>query len=368
MSVIVLRKMVLLFSLFLSYAIPATGQTTPCDVRALLAREKLVPDQMVQAKGRLRSDAEMQAIFDRTRESLIADISGGAAASSLNPEQALIVARLRSVEFKVIECSADRAATNPGASNKSLQNRIVICSHTRTAPEIALVAALGHELGHSIDLVNLGCRTFRPRPGNKSRLENYFAGAEQNPPMQAFRKQLEEISDAGRSFNECAFRSAEDREKIEQLLRNGRIEMVDAGIAIERNPIRAAFQCVTSNFGGSSLPESQEAAIKGGYFQFGEKSAQIWGARAVGLYAQANPILAAKDALGLMQFVQFQKDLSVKGPSEKERELNEIYFAEPALQRALRCQPSEKQNCMRHLQFGSRPQDSRPSGALPASQ
>jgi len=38
--------------------------------------------------------------------------------------------------------------------------------------------------------------------------------------------------------------------------------------------------------------------------------------------------------------------LTVKGPSEKENDLNQIYLSSASVQQALQCTPEEKQSCM----------------------
>lgn len=361
-------------------AVPATETT--CNVRALYEREGLSTAEP-SAPAANRTDAQLRQIFSDTRADLIEEISGGKPASELNQYQKLMIKRLQTMDQLVIKQCPRYRRSAPGASNKLLTNRIEICSDAKAAPEIALRALFGHEFGHSLDIVNLGCRTFRIKQAG-ARLESRYPAVAEAPVVKGsrsqsrnvsgpgadaldvnqFRSDLILISEAQRTFNECAFRGPE-RVELERMITRGQIEMVDGGVPVMRHPQRAAYQCLADNYSSSwrAPPATQAEAQAGGYQGYGEDSAQIWGARAAARFVRSNPRLTSKEVLGLTYFVQLN-DLAVKGRDDKEEQLDEVYFSEPAIQNALRCRPDEKQNCMSHFrpsQSGAGASSSRPA-------
>lgn len=339
---------------------------TPCNVRALFEREGLDP-RRAPASVADRTDAQIRQVFFETRTDLIEEIRGGKSASELNQYQKLMIKRLESMDQLVIKQCSNYQVADPGASNKLMTNKIEVCRNVKNAPEIALRALFGHELGHSLDIVNLGCRTFRikqrgtrlesrypavaeapvvKRAGSRLRNETRQGARELN--VNEFRKSLIEISDAGRSFNECGFRAPGEGAEIERMISRGQIETVDSGVPVMRHPQRAAFQCLANNYNWPTPPTTQAEAREGGYHRYGEDSAQIWGARAAALFVKNNPRLTPRDVLGLTYFVRLN-NIAVKGRDDKEEHLDEVYFSEPALQSVLRCRADEKQNCMSHF-------------------
>lgn len=332
-----------------------------CDVRVLLAREGIAIPFRPQKRA-ARTPSQMQDLFEKTRSLLLAEVTHNQS-MDLTPEQRLMVRRLKSIELQVVPCSTQSTSTNPGASYSLLDNRIKICDHTSTASDITLISVLGHELGHSIDIVNLGCRTFRiSQPG--FRLEDTVPQDERivtsgksvvlkkgsgpkNPftkplNLRAFRTKLKIISDGGRTFNECEFPENEGRKRLRKLLESGVIEVVDEGNEIVHHPQLPAWACLHKYSNWPRPPTDQSSAEIGGYAEFGERSAQIWGAKAVAAYVREQNNIATKEILSLVQFVPLPKAQK----SEKEIQLNELYFDDPALQKSLGCRQTRPISCL----------------------
>lgn len=368
-----------------SFAAEASDPQTACDIRSLIQKHR---PATTTTTAHARSDAEMLQILHRVRESLINDIRGGKAFAELSAAQQLMIRRLESIDRLVFKDCPNQRSTNPGASYKLLANSIEVCQQTKTAPEIALVAVFGHELGHSIDLVNLGCRTLRvtargisipavrPTPSTQASSQTSSEISSEitmtnsrdfySRPLdaEAWADNLEKIRDSnGRTFNDCALKTKAEKDAMDTLIRSGRVEVVDSGVSVLSHPQRAAFACLRNHWQGPELPTTQEQAEYGGYFKYGEKSAQMWGARAVARYAESKPNLSAQEALGITQFTPIY-DSKVH---EKEIDLNSVYFAEPALQRVFHCQPSAKQNCMSRFTPGRVQSDAHPATTLPAT-
>lgn len=344
---------------FSAFAEVSTVQPS-CHIRTLIQHYSS-PSTTTQGP-RVRSNAEMMQILNRTRDFLISDIRGGKPVSELHPSQQLMIRRLESIDRLIFKDCPDLRPTNPGASYKLLMNSIEVCQQTKSAPEIALISVFGHELGHSIDMVNLGCRVLKVTARGLSipavrtttstqAAQEIVMSSSQDPflrPLdpESWAKDLEQIRDSrGRTFNECAFKTKAEKEALDALIRSGRIEVVDSGVPVLSHPQRSTFACLKNASRSSEPPTSQAQAERGGYFEYGEKSAQIWGARAVARYVASTPTLTPQDALGIAQFSPIYE----KKVDEKETDLDSIYLSEPALQRTFRCQPTEVQNCLSYF-------------------
>lgn len=366
-----MKTLLYLFLLVVPKLLLAAGKDHPvaCSLRELVKIQGPVETKI----NKSRSTAELTKIFNDTKELLIDEIINGKSVEEWNPYQKIMVDRIRSLKFQVKKCTSEERQ-NPGASNDLLTNTIKICGHALDAPQLALVMVLGHEIGHSLDIVNLGCRQFKMKtPG--IRLESYFHATPQEatilkdseiksatsfigghssnsiPPfdMEVFRDRLKLASDGNGFFNECAFENPKEKQHLDTLLKSNKIEIVDEGIPVSWHPHRKAMSCMAKNAKWEEPPTSQNQAEIGGYFTYGEKSAQIWGARALARHVRLNPQIKANEILGISRFVELNENLSLKGVGEKEIEIDTIYLAEPEIQKRLYCEPNSGQNCMQHF-------------------
>lgn len=87
-------------------------------------------------------------LYRKTKENLIAEISEGRPRSQLSPQQEFMVKKLELMApFTIVPCpNKERNASYLGANH-----RIEICREYGNNPDIDLIAAFAHELGHAID-------------------------------------------------------------------------------------------------------------------------------------------------------------------------------------------------------------------------
>lgn len=348
----------------------AFAQSQPaCTARELIARERLDPAKThhVFSDGtawknpfaattaatpigiKPRTEAELNVLLADVRALFIDEISQGRPFDELNPGQQLVIKRLGLLTISTVECTGRQAQ----GTNHTLESRLEICSSLLSAPIASLVVLLGHELSHSIDISKLGCRLLRltnPSLRPERQVRSHSTDASVRAEVTTA---LTTISTAKRPFNECGL-SAGSRDVINALVRSGEVTVVDEGLPPDRNPSGPVLKCLAERYNSPTSrrvppPRTQGEAEEGGYREFGEPSAQVWGAHALSLYVKAHPQLMPTDLTAITQLTPIYPDIKVKGISPKERDLNEIYFSDPATQAALRCRPEPNQDCMKRF-------------------
>lgn len=283
---------------------------------------------------------KVNSLFESLKVDFIQEITRGAAAEQWTSAQRMMIQRIQTLSVRLESC--DR----PLASNAMLEHRVTVCSSAMRLPQLSLVALLAHEIGHSIDLCNLGNGFFR-KVGNP--IFSTFFKEESFTSDSEFMRQLERVSASQVThFMEQTFCShADRRERLQSMVQQGVIERVDSGLPIAENPSYRTYRCLEDKARYSPVGDGSIQTCRVG--DASEAGAQIWAARLVSRYVERNPPTSELDRLGL--FAGSMPYLN-KGVAGKERDMNEIYLAEPAIQRMFGCQPTETQVCMRHFSPG----------------
>lgn len=116
---------------------------------ARIRGERLPPDVAKHAQART-IPARLQNDFQRLKESMIQQVTGGSAESSWNDHQKFLVARLRQVELS-LEQKCDPAVD---AKYEHVSNKVSVCPLVTAMPFEAILPLLAHELGHLADPCN----------------------------------------------------------------------------------------------------------------------------------------------------------------------------------------------------------------------
>ncbi len=276
-----------------------------------------------------RTQAEIEAVFEEVRNSLIQEISGGRPTEQQSPQQRLMIERVRALRVLKENCEGQ-------GTNTMAESIVRICSSAHRTPITALVSLIGHEIGHSIDLCNLS-GTFHRCVNHGTRMD--LASRATGPAAQTLRQA------SGNRATHLLLTSREDEPlngPVRRLVEGGHLEVMDRGIPLEHNPALATYRCLENSNGYEVMPPNGDRNCSN-VRPYSEAGAQIWGARALARYVEKNPNLSRADLLGTFDGVY---PLRAKGVSEKEKDAQSIYLSEPALQRALNCEPAPEQNCM----------------------
>lgn len=278
---------------------------------------------------RPRTQAEIEVIFNEIRNSLIQEISGGLPENQQSPQQRLMIERVRVLRVLKEDCEGQ-------GSNTMAESIVRICISAHRTPIAALVSLIGHEIGHSIDLCNLS-GTFHRCVNHGTRMD--LASGATGPAAESLRR-----ASSNRATH-MLLTSREDEPlsaPVRRLVAGGHLEVLDRGVPLENNPALATYRCLENSNGYAEMPPDGDRTCSN-VRQYSEAGAQIWGARALARYVERNPNLSRADLLGAFDGVY---PLRAKGFSEKEKDAQSIYMSEPALQRALNCEPAPEQNCM----------------------
>jgi hypothetical protein len=291
-----------------------------------------------------RTEKATRELFDSIRENLVKTVDR----SNLPEEdKKIIIRRFKLVNLEFADCP--RGDSSPG-SMKTINLTMSLCKQTSQAPLMALVALIGHELGHTVDMENLGCPLVQIK--KNTNLVDHL------PPTliqdQQIKLHLDDIARrTDRLFNLCAVRQPE-RDSFAALVEKGVLTVVDNGVPPIRNPTRNTFICLNNHSSNVGLakrgpPPDNQAAAEAERMSFGESSAQMWGALAVSNYVSAEKSLTNRDILEMSYYSQVYQPGSIKSNMGKERDLNEIYFSSAAIQDRLQCQPIEGQRCIQEM-------------------
>ena len=89
------------------------------------------------------------------RESMIRSIQRGRSFESLSTAERSEILRLRTVKFDIEQCLSDQSTTcaagSPNAYYSGADHHFTICRSAMMLPDLSLLLAIGHELGHAID-------------------------------------------------------------------------------------------------------------------------------------------------------------------------------------------------------------------------
>lgn len=250
---------------------------------------------------------EGQQIVSEVRESMMREIAGS---GNQSPHQRLMIERVRDIKITISDCQGAEG------SNDSTQYEIKLCQNALKMPKLALVSLIAHELGHSLDLCNLGSK----------RYHNHSTG-------QRF---LDTSPDITREMRQAA-------------------ELTDNGIPLAENPLIGAYQCLnqTNDYYRPIPSERTELCNETLYTESG---AQIWAARATGQFVKAHPP-SREEAIGL--FANSMTGMN-KGTTNKEHDIDSIYFADANIRDIFGCSPKPSQNCLVNF----RPAETRSLGEM----
>ncbi len=232
---------------------------------------------------------EGQQIVEEIRESMIREISGS---GQLSPHQALMVQRIRDLRITISNCAGAEG------SNDSTTYEIRLCQNALKMPKLALVSLVGHEIGHSLDLCGL----------ESHRYHNHDTGVR--------------------------FLDTTPVDKTNA-------EITDRGIPLAENPLVSTYSCLNQNNNYyRPLPERHEQIC--GETLYTESGAQIWAARATAQFVKAHPP-SREEAIGL--FANSMTGMT-KGTTNKEHDIDTIYFSEPEIRNMFGCSAKPTQNCL----------------------
>lgn len=383
--------LILLFLVVISVLPKAASQTTQpeCNTRAILDHFKARGVTPPEKQKPPRSDREITDLFKEVKALALNEILQGRAKSELQGSQLVMYERIERLTMRLDSCGGEHGSGEPPGRNSLLTHVIILCQSARVMPTLALVQLLGHEIGHSNDLCNLGGSFYR-RKNQTSPLENLVSipsaprssptnteksvkknsresSAEQPFSPDEFRRNLREVSSGDYMIDTSFHGTTEAMGFIQQLSRQGHLEKLDDGVPIERNPLAPTYRCLTQRDERRYKPlASTHDQVMNARYAYSEPGAQIWGARLLARYLEKHPSQES-DALGVFANVTIHSN-PAKGASEKESDLNHIYFSEPEIQKALNCKPSASQNCMSYFNpSGLNPSGKNPSGSnLPA--
>lgn len=246
---------------------------------------------------------EANQIVDEIKESMMRVIAGEGAQSS---HQLLMISRIRDLKINMTNCQGAEG------SNDSTTYEIRLCQNALKMPKLALVSLVAHEIGHSLDLCNLGSK----------RYHNHSTGARFLDTTEV------DTSNA---------------------------EITDRGIPLNENPLLGSYSCLNqSNNYYRPIPDDRQTLCSDTMFT--ESGAQIWAARATGQFVKMHPP-TREEAIGL--FANSMTGMN-KGTTNKEQDIDSIYFAEPEIRGMFGCTPKTTQHCLTHF----RPQEAKTLGEM----
>lgn len=279
-----------------------------------------------------RTPDDAKKIFDDVKASLISEIKGQS--QSLSSKQTLMIERLKNLKFVVNDDCSDLA------SNTTAAQVVKLCFRALRLPTASLVATLGHELGHSLDLCNAGCPYHR-KTNPRQALGPLIRADRKSEETQTYFRLADKYPMSTHMIQDTNSTSIDT--DINTLLSNGSLVSVDQGIPLSENPLTKTYQCLESKFNYKKLPRSQNEVCEGSYFS--EAGAQIWGARALANHLEKNPPQTELEKLAIFASAETSALIS-KGQSSKSNDFNAIYMSDPKIQKALNCTPRPHQNCM----------------------
>lgn len=294
-----------------------------------------ITERPVQRRARLlngvteRSETETTQIIQEVKDLLLREIAGSNVNQS--PAQQLMLKRIQDLQVTLQDCN------DVEGRNSHAIYEVKLCKNARKMPKLALVSLVAHELGHSIDLCNLGGQRYE-RPHSHTNLS--LPGNIEDENLREFVTEVKESSNPFLLDSPMA-RTPDSLRQFTQLIEANGFRKVDEGLPLSSNPLIHPFACLAREYKTyKNIPETREELCRGSHHT--EAGAQIWAARITGNYmAATSPTIEEK--LGL--FANSVGSLS-KGPAGKEVDMNAIYFSDPNIQRAFGCTPSPQQQCM----------------------
>ncbi len=291
------------------------------------------PQQEVQTPLTIpRTSQQADRLFNETRDLMIAQISGQS--DIPGEQQSLMIERLRQLKLNIND------NCNVLAFNSLPAQVISMCDRTLRLPTLSLVSILAHEIGHSIDLCNLGCPRYH-RNQTRTPMAEHLRTQSPNQDAKNFFSQVDQFQGSTSLILKNPPPGVEQQMNL--LVERGVYRLAEQGIALENNPARQAYRCLSQ--AGSHyrpLPSDQAGVCQGS--DFSEASAQIWSARAVADYIKAHPPQNLNDRLGL--FAAAELDIMTSKGSRKITDYNQIFLSEPSIRRMFNCEPQPQQNCM----------------------
>lgn len=278
-----------------------------------------------------RTKSEAQQIIAEVKEVMIREISGE---GELSPHQQLMLSRIRDLEINVTDC------TGAEGSNDSSTYKISLCLNTLKMPKLALVSLVAHEMGHSLDLCGLGSKRYSKNiPNVNLETENENLGGSRD----LFGDTLSRMSNPSNRFllDTSVTETDEQRRQFEKIAASGGLIAADNGIALHENPLIASYTCLNqTNRYYRPLPDNQRDTCNDTIYT--ESGAQIWAARITGKFVSTySP--SKEEAIGL--FANAMSGMN-KGTTNKEHDIDSIYFADPNIRNMFGCTPKANQNCL----------------------
>lgn len=278
-----------------------------------------------------RPKAEAEQMIREIKDLMIQEITGE---GELSPHQALMIKRVRDLQVNVTDC------TGAEGSNDSSSYEISLCLNTLKMPKLALVSLVAHEIGHSLDLCGLGSKRYKKNDPNVN-LEsvNENLGGSQN----LFLDTLGKMSNPGNSFllDTSVTTTPEQQSQFQKIAAAAGLEVVDQGIPQHENPLAASYACLNgADPYYRPLPENRNTTCNDTLYT--ESGAQIWAARITGKFVSTYTP-SKEEALGLFANVMAGMN---KGTTNKEHDIDSIYFSDPNIRNMFGCSQKPKQNCL----------------------
>lgn len=124
--------------------------------------------------------ARLRTNFDRLKESMIQQVTGGSAESSWNDHQKFLVARLRGVNLKI----KTKCSPAVDAEYDHIMNQVMVCPLTTAMPFESILPLLAHELGHLADPCNYVVPRRPTARSNPASIRSCLASARLSPTAQ----------------------------------------------------------------------------------------------------------------------------------------------------------------------------------------
>lgn len=281
-----------------------------------------------------RPRAEADQIIAEVKDLMIKEIS---AEGQLSPHQQLMINRVRDLEINVTDC------TGAEGSNDSSTYKINLCLNTLKMPKLALVSLVAHEIGHSLDLCGLGSKRYKKNnPDVNLETENEELGGARD----LFDDTLAKMSNPANHFllDTSVTQRTEQRVQFARIARAGGLEVIDEGIPLHENPLVTTYACLNqADPYYRPLPDNHTTTCNETIYT--ESGAQIWAAKITGKFVSTySP--SREEAIGL--FANAMSGMN-KGTTNKEHDIDAIYFSDPHIRNMFGCTPKANQNCMNNF-------------------
>lgn len=306
------------------------------------------------------TERQMKELFLEVRQIQLDFILKGRKPEQLTAEEDSLYQRISRVEFGGFEDCGRGDHSDIDAYFQRSTHKVFFCGGTKNLPAPALVAMIGHEIGHSGD--SCSSQAYFVSAGDRSRLKL--------PAGHGFDQAMTDLLSGGTGPIQSTLPITAQTSRIVEGWRESGVATVHAEpIPLNRYPLNPTRMCLIqqeriwrSTTPGPVARDPNKDPGCADTTDF-ECMADVWGAHALGKYFEKHPEIRGGAALAMFESRKNQL-CSRKPYQETNQRIDAIWLAAPGVAEALGCTPAESHRCLKqHPPFPA----GRGDGASPES-